>query len=105
ALAALRPASGPCPRAGFAAFPPSLDQIGPVTKTVRDCARLYEIIAGLDPADTTTVELPQPAQLPAPEDLKGLRIGVPKELSEAEGIESGVTEQVQKAIDVARELG
>ena len=101
----LRPTYGTVSRYGIVAFASSLDQIGPVTKTVRDCARLYEIIAGRDPADTTTVELPEPVQLPEAEDLKGLRIGVPKELNEAEGIESGVTEQVQKAIDVARELG
>ena len=101
----LRPTYGTVSRYGIVAFASSLDQIGPVTKTVRDCARLYEIIAGRDPADTTTVELPEPVELPEAEDLKGLRIGVPKELNEAEGIEPGVTEQVQKALDLARELG
>jgi aspartyl-tRNA(Asn)/glutamyl-tRNA(Gln) amidotransferase subunit A len=101
----LRPTYGTVSRYGIVAFASSLDQIGPVTKTVRDCARLYEIIAGRDPADTTTVELPEPVQVPEAEDLKGLRIGVPKELNEAEGIEPGVTEQVQKALDLARELG
>ncbi len=101
----LRPTYGTVSRYGIVAFASSLDQIGPVTKTVRDCALLYEIIAGRDPADTTTVELPEPVELPEAEDLKGLRIGVPKELNEAEGIEPGVTEQVQKALDLARELG
>jgi aspartyl-tRNA(Asn)/glutamyl-tRNA(Gln) amidotransferase subunit A len=101
----LRPTYGTVSRYGIVAFASSLDQIGPVTKTVRDCARLYGIIAGRDPADTTTVELPEPVELPEAEDLKGLRIGVPKELNEAEGIEPGVTEQVQKALALARELG
>jgi aspartyl-tRNA(Asn)/glutamyl-tRNA(Gln) amidotransferase subunit A len=101
----LRPTYGTVSRYGIVAFASSLDQIGPVTKTVRDCARLYQIIAGRDPSDTTTVELPQPVAIPEAEDLKGLRIGVPKELNEAEGIEPGVSEQVARALDLARELG
>jgi aspartyl-tRNA(Asn)/glutamyl-tRNA(Gln) amidotransferase subunit A len=101
----LRPTYGTVSRYGVVAFASSLDQIGPITKTVRDCARLYEIIAGRDPCDSTTVELPEPVELPEGEDLKGLRIGVAKELNEAEGIEPGVTEQVQKALQQAGELG
>jgi len=101
----LRPTYGTVSRYGIVAFASSLDQIGPVTKTVRDCALLYRTIAGRDPCDSTTVELPQPVELPETEDLKGLSIGVPKELNEAEGIESGVTEQVNAALDRARELG
>ncbi len=101
----LRPTYGTVSRYGIVAFASSLDQIGPVTKTVRDCARLYEIIAGRDPSDSTTVELPEAVAIPEAEDLKGLRIGVPKELNEAEGIESGVSEQVARALDLARELG
>jgi aspartyl-tRNA(Asn)/glutamyl-tRNA(Gln) amidotransferase subunit A len=101
----LRPTYGTVSRYGIVAFASSLDQIGPVTKTVRDCARLYQIIAGRDPCDTTTVELPEPVEIPEAEDLKGVRIGVPKELNEAEGIEPGVSEQVAGALDIARELG
>ena len=101
----LRPTYGTVSRYGIVAFASSLDQIGPVAKTVRDCARLYEIIAGRDPYDTTTVELPEPVAIPEAEDLKGTRIGVPRELNEAEGIEPGVTEQVGRALDLARELG
>src|SRR5213078_3253884 len=81
----LRPTYGTVSRYGIVAFASSLDQIGPVTKTVRDCALLYRTIAGRDPCDSTTVDLPQPVELPEAEDLKGLRIGVPKELNEAEG--------------------
>ncbi len=101
----LRPTYGTVSRYGVVAFASSLDQVGPVTKTVRDNALLYRIIAGRDPADSTTVELPAPVELPEREDLKGLRVGVPKELNEAEGIEPGVTEQVRGAIELCRELG
>ena len=101
----LRPTYGTVSRYGVVAFASSLDQVGPVTKTVRDNALLYRVIAGRDPSDSTTVELPAPIELPEREDLKGLRVGVPTELNEAEGIEPGVTEQVQRAIELCRELG
>jgi aspartyl-tRNA(Asn)/glutamyl-tRNA(Gln) amidotransferase subunit A len=104
-LVGLRPTYGTVSRYGIVAFASSLDQVGPITKTVRDCARLYEIIAGRDPCDSTTVELPAPVAIPKAEDLEGVRIGIPKELNEAEGIEPGVSEQVQKAIALAEELG
>jgi aspartyl-tRNA(Asn)/glutamyl-tRNA(Gln) amidotransferase subunit A len=101
----LRPTYGTVSRYGIVAFASSLDQVGPITKTVRDCALLYSIIAGRDPADTTTVELSEPVEIPEAEDLRGLRIGVPKELNETEGIEPGVTEAVERAIELCRELG
>jgi aspartyl-tRNA(Asn)/glutamyl-tRNA(Gln) amidotransferase subunit A len=101
----LRPTYGSVSRYGVVAFASSLDQVGPITKTVRDCAHLYRIIAGKDPCDSTTVELPAPVELPEAEDLKGVRVGVPKELNEAEGIDSGVTEVVNAAIELAVELG
>src|SRR6187401_3313635 len=86
----LRPTYGTVSRYGIVAFASSLDQVGPVAKNVRDCARLYSIIAGRDPADSTTVDVPD-VQLPEGDDLSGLRIGVPKEMNEAEGIEPGVS--------------
>jgi len=104
-LVGLRPTYGTVSRYGIVAFASSLDQVGPITKTVRDCALLYRIIAGRDPCDSTTVELQEPVELPEASDLKGLRVGVPKELNEAEGIESGVSEQVGRAIELCRELG
>jgi aspartyl-tRNA(Asn)/glutamyl-tRNA(Gln) amidotransferase subunit A len=104
-LVGLRPTYGTVSRYGIVAFASSLDQVGPITKTVRDCARLYGTIAGRDYCDSTTVELPEPVQIPEAEDLKGIRIGVPKELNEAEGIEPGVDEAVSKAILLAEELG
>jgi len=101
----LRPTYGTVSRFGIIAFASSLDQVGPITKTVRDSARLYRIIAGRDACDTTTVALPEPVELPASDDLRGVRVGVPKELNEAEGIEPGVSEAVARAIDLCRELG
>ncbi len=101
----LRPTYGTVSRYGIVAFASSLDQIGPVTKTVRDCALLYRIIAGRDPSDTTTVELPQPVEIPEREDLKGVRVGVPRELNEVEGIEPGVKDAVERTIELCRELG
>jgi aspartyl-tRNA(Asn)/glutamyl-tRNA(Gln) amidotransferase subunit A len=104
-LVGLRPTYGTVSRYGIVAFASSLDQVGPITKTVRDCARLYGVIAGKDPCDSTTVALPEPVELPEAEDLKGLRIGIPRELNEAEGIEPGVKDSVARAIALAEELG
>ena len=73
----LRPTYGTVSRYGIVAFASSLDQVGPIAKTVRDCALLHRIIAGRDPLDSTTVELPEPIEVPEAEDLKGLRVGVP----------------------------
>jgi aspartyl-tRNA(Asn)/glutamyl-tRNA(Gln) amidotransferase subunit A len=100
----LRPTYGTVSRYGVVAFASSLDQVGPVAKTVRDCALLYSIIAGRDPCDSTTVESPA-VELPVDEDLRGVRIGVPRELNEHPGIEPGVREAVAAAIALAEELG
>jgi aspartyl-tRNA(Asn)/glutamyl-tRNA(Gln) amidotransferase subunit A len=104
-LVGLRPTYGTVSRYGIVAFASSLDQVGPITKTVRDCALLYRVLAGRDPLDSTTVELPEPIEVPQAEDLKGLRVGVPKELNEAEGVEPGVSEAVNRAIELCRDLG
>ncbi len=63
-IVGLRPTYGTVSRYGIVAFASSLDQIGPMTKTVRDNALLYRIVAGRDPCDTTTVELPEPVEIP-----------------------------------------
>jgi len=103
-IVGLRPTYGTVSRYGIVAFASSLDQVGPTTKTVRDCALLYRVIAGRDPLDSTTAEIPQ-VKLPEAEDLKGVRVGVPRELNEAEGIEPGVREAVERTIELCRELG
>ncbi|HEV2592113.1 MAG TPA: amidase family protein, partial [Gaiellaceae bacterium] len=100
----LRPTYGTVSRYGVVAFASSLDQVGPVTKNVRDNALLYSIISGRDVNDSTTVDVP-PVELPTATDLKGLRIGVPREMNEAEGIEPGVAAAVKEAIELAESLG
>jgi aspartyl-tRNA(Asn)/glutamyl-tRNA(Gln) amidotransferase subunit A len=100
----LRPTYGTVSRYGVVAFASSLDQVGPVARNVRDCALLYSIIAGQDVDDSTTVEAPH-VELPSAEDMKGVRVGVPRELNEVEGIEPGVRAAVQAAIALAESLG
>jgi len=100
----LRPTYGTVSRYGIVAFASSLDQVGPVAKTVRDCAYLYSVISGRDERDSTTVDVPA-TELPTAEDLKGLRVGVPREMNEHEGIAPGVRALVHKAIELAEELG
>jgi aspartyl-tRNA(Asn)/glutamyl-tRNA(Gln) amidotransferase subunit A len=100
----LRPTYGTVSRYGVVAFASSLDQVGPVARNVRDCALLYSIIAGPDVNDLTTVEAPR-VELPLAEDMKGVRVGVPRELNEVEGIEPGVHAAVQAAIALAESLG
>jgi len=100
----LRPTYGTVSRYGVVAFASSLDQVGPVAKNVRDCALLYSVIAGRDDNDLTTVEVPE-VELPTAQDLAGVRVGVPRELNDAEGIEPGVRDAVQRAIRLAESLG
>jgi aspartyl-tRNA(Asn)/glutamyl-tRNA(Gln) amidotransferase subunit A len=103
-IVGLRPTYGTVSRYGIVAFASSLDQIGPTTKTVRDCALLYRIIAGRDPNDSTTADVPE-VKIPDREDLKGVRIGLPRQMIELEAIEPGVRAAVGRAIETARALG
>jgi len=100
----LRPTYGTVSRYGVVAFASSLDQVGPVARNVRDCAFLYSIISGRDDSDSTTVDVPA-VELPTAGDLKGLRIGVPKEMNGVEGIEPGVSAAVDKTLELAESLG
>ncbi len=104
-IVGLRPTYGTVSRYGVIAFASSLDQVGPMTKTVRDCALLYEVLAGRDRNDSTTVELPEPVTIPTADSLSGVRLGVPKELNDADGIELGVKASVEAAITLAESLG
>jgi aspartyl-tRNA(Asn)/glutamyl-tRNA(Gln) amidotransferase subunit A len=101
----LRPTYGTVSRYGVVAFASSLDQVGPVARNVRDCALLYSVLAGRDPCDSTTVDLPSPVELPTGDSLKGLRIGVPIEFTGHEAIEPGVRDAVQRTIELCSELG
>ena len=101
----LKPTYGRVSRYGLVAFASSLDQIGPLTKDVTDCALVMNVIAGHDHCDSTSVNQPVPdytkSLIP---DLKGLRIGVPKEYF-VKGMESGVEQVIRQAIAKLEELG
>ena len=101
----LKPTYGRVSRYGLVAFASSLDQIGPITKDVSDCALVLNAIAGHDPRDSTSVDRPVPDYTGSlvPE-VKGLRIGVPKEYF-MEGMETGVEHVVRKAIGKLEEMG
>ena len=104
-VAGLKPTYGRVSRYGLIAFASSLDQIGPVGKDVTDCAMTLNAIAGYDPRDSTSLDLP-PTDFTAglTGDIKGLRIGIPQEYF-VEGMEPGVRAAVETAIGQLEELG
>ena len=101
----LKPTYGLVSRYGLVAFASSLDQIGPITKDVRDCATLLNLIAGHDEKDTTSIEIEKKDYTKAlKNDVKGLKIAVPKEFF-GEGINEEVKATLEKAIETYKELG
>lgn len=101
----MKPTYGRVSRYGLVAFASSLDQIGPITRNVRDNALLLEAIAGVDAHDSTSANVEVPSyveQLTG--DIKGLKVAVPKEYL-AEGVSEGVKAQVLAAIEKLKELG
>ena len=101
----LKPTYGLVSRFGLVAFASSLDQIGPITKDVMDNAILLNLIAGYDPKDTTSVKAEKKDYVQAlKNDVKGLKIGVPKEFF-GEGINEEVKASLEKAIEKYKELG
>ena len=105
----VKPTYGGVSRYGLIAMASSLDQAGPVTRSVLDAALLHELIGGHDPHDSTSINEPVPgvvaaARLGAKGDLKGLRVGVVKELS-GEGYQAGVSARFDESLDQLRSLG
>ena len=101
----LKPTYGLVSRYGLVAFASSLDQISPITKDVRDAAMLLNIIAGHDKKDTTSVDTEKKDYTKCLKgDVKGLKIGVPKEFY-AEGINEEVKAKLYEAIDRYKKLG
>jgi aspartyl-tRNA(Asn)/glutamyl-tRNA(Gln) amidotransferase subunit A len=79
-ISGIKPTYGRCSRWGVVAFASSLDQAGPMARDVRDCAIMLENMAGFDPKDSTSLQLPVPKwEAGLSSNLKGLRIGIPKE--------------------------
>ena len=91
-------------RYGLIAFASSLDHIGPFTRSVADAAQVLKIIAGPDPLDSTTLDRPFDLSR-LEEGVAGLRLGMPREYFESEGMERGVRASVEAAIEVLREAG
>jgi aspartyl-tRNA(Asn)/glutamyl-tRNA(Gln) amidotransferase subunit A len=101
----LKPTYGRVSRYGIIAFASSMDQVGPLTKDVRDCALLLEAIAGHDPADSTSTDGSVPLYSEAlTGDVKGLRLGVPKEYF-ITGIAPEVEQAVRDAIRLLEKNG
>jgi aspartyl-tRNA(Asn)/glutamyl-tRNA(Gln) amidotransferase subunit A len=105
-IVGLKPTYGRVSRFGLVAFASSLDQIGPLGKTVRDCALLMNTIGGHDPRDSTSADVPRPdfGDL-KPDGLQGLRVGLPAEYNEAPGLHPEVQQAVATAVATIRELG
>ncbi|MBF0531768.1 MAG: Asp-tRNA(Asn)/Glu-tRNA(Gln) amidotransferase subunit GatA [Candidatus Omnitrophica bacterium] len=104
-IVGLKPTYGRVSRYGLIAFASSLDQIGPMTKDVTDAARLLKIIAGHDPLDATSVDLPVPDYTQSLRcEVKGMRVGIPREYFIA-GLDPEVAEAVTAAIAVLKKQG
>ena len=101
----IKPTYGRVSRYGLIAFASSLDQIGPLTKDVEDCALLMEVVAGLDPRDSTSADRPVPAYREAlRRPVKGMTVGVPKEYF-INGLDPEVDRAMRQALDVLKGLG
>jgi aspartyl-tRNA(Asn)/glutamyl-tRNA(Gln) amidotransferase subunit A len=101
----IRPTYGRVSRYGLVAFASSLDQIGTLGKDVTDCALLLQVIAGHDPCDSTSLDVPVPDYARALRaGIRGLRVGVPREFFGA-GVQPGVEAAVRQAIQTLVELG
>jgi len=105
----VKPTYGGVSRYGLVALANSLDQAGPVTRTVLDAALLHEVVGGHDPLDSTSVDQPLPglvaaARQGASGDVQGLRVGVIKELT-GEGYQAGVQARFDETVQVLVEAG
>ncbi|MGV3563013.1 MAG: Asp-tRNA(Asn)/Glu-tRNA(Gln) amidotransferase subunit GatA [Nocardioides sp.] len=105
----VKPTYGGVSRYGLVAMANSLDQVGPVTRTVLDAALLHELIGGHDPRDSTSIDQPLPglvaaARQGAAGDLTGLRVGVIREL-QGEGYQAGVLARFQESLELLTKAG
>ena len=100
-----KPTYGRVSRYGLIAFASSLDQIGPITRNVSDCALLLEIISGYDPMDSTSVNAEVPRYTESlSKSVEGMTIGVPEEYFQS-GIDEDVKKRIDEAIDALKDLG
>jgi aspartyl-tRNA(Asn)/glutamyl-tRNA(Gln) amidotransferase subunit A len=101
----MKPTYGRVSRYGLIAFASSLDQIGPFARSVEDAAIVLEAMAGQDPLDATSSDRPNDVRRDFDAGVKGMRLGVPREYYEVEGIEPGVKSAIDKAIAHLRSAG
>jgi len=105
-IVGMKPTYGACSRYGMIAFASSLDQAGPLTRDVRDAALLLRHMVGHDPMDSTSLPVPNQIEEPRAEHLRGIRLGVPEELTGTEGgVEAGVRANFEATLELARSLG
>jgi aspartyl-tRNA(Asn)/glutamyl-tRNA(Gln) amidotransferase subunit A len=101
-----KPTYGACSRYGMIAFASSLDQAGPLTRNVTDAALLLRHMVGHDECDSTSLAFPGEIATPRAEDLRGIRLGVPEELTGTDGgVEPGVKASFDAALELAASLG
>ncbi|KQN03819.1 Asp-tRNA(Asn)/Glu-tRNA(Gln) amidotransferase subunit GatA [Sphingomonas sp. Leaf25] len=104
-ITGIKPTYGRCSRYGVVAFASSLDQAGPMARDTRDCAIMLEAMAGFDPKDATSLDLPVPAwEAGLNADLRGKRVGIPKEYR-VDGMPAEIEALWQQGIDWLRDAG
>jgi aspartyl-tRNA(Asn)/glutamyl-tRNA(Gln) amidotransferase subunit A len=105
-IVGVKPTYGACSRYGMIAFASSLDQAGPLTRDVTDAALLLRQMVGRDPRDSTSLAFPGEIELPSAEGLRGIRLGVPEELTGQDGgVEPGVRANFEATLRLAEGLG
>ena len=104
-ICGIKPTYGRCSRWGIVSFASSLDQAGPMARTVRDCAILLEAMAGFDPKDSTSLDLPVPEwEKGLSSDLKGKRVGIPREYR-IDGVPADINALWDRGIEWLRDAG
>ena len=101
----MKPTYGRVSRYGLIAFASSLDQIGPFARSVEDAALVLEAMAGHDPLDATSSDRPNDVRRDFDKGVKGMRLGVPREYYDVEGMEPGVNAAVREALSVLETAG
>jgi aspartyl-tRNA(Asn)/glutamyl-tRNA(Gln) amidotransferase subunit A len=101
----MKPTYGRVSRYGLIAFASSLDQIGPFTRSVEDCALVLQAMAGHDPLDSTSADRPNDVTRGLHDGVEKMRLGVPREYFEVEGMEPGVRLAIQKALNTLEAAG
>ena len=104
-ICGIKPTYGRCSRWGIVAFASSLDQAGPMARDVRDCAILLEAMAGFDPKDSTSLDLPVPKwEAGLSSDLRGKRVGIPREYR-IDGVPAEIDALWDKGVEWLRDAG